>query len=132
MTDLSSVERRFAYDRIRLENKSRGTGVDYQNNNHLSTSSTSVQDYSNCKNIPFIPLPFGNGSGSISSMELHEMQLRECRKKVDLEPENVRLWIQYIAVYEDAAEEATSKKERVRKWKVIMIIIIIINMIINR
>ena len=116
MADLSSVERQFAYDRIRLENKSRGIGVDYQNDKHLSISSEYLQEYGDCKSIPFIPLPVDKGSGAISSMELREARLKECMKTVDLEPENVRSWIQYIAVYEDAAEEAGSKKERVGEW----------------
>lgn len=34
-------------------------------------------------------------------------------KRVDMEPENIRSWIHYIAIYDEAAEEAESKKERV-------------------
>lgn len=114
MNDLSSVERQFAYDRVRLDNQARGIGVDYLKDSHFTLTPELTQEYGDCKSIPFIPLSVDQGSGTVSTMELREAKLKQCMKAVDLEPENVRSWIQYIAVYEEAAEEAESKKERVR------------------
>lgn len=111
---MSLIQRNFAYDRIRLENRARGIGVDYLDDSRMQLTPELQREYGDCNSIPFIPLPIDQGAGTVSRLELREERLRRCMERVDMEPENIRSWIHYIEVYDEAAEEAESKKERVR------------------
>lgn len=53
------------------------------------------------------------GNGSVSKVDLCERRVQECIRELDKDPDNFQLWLKYILVYEEMAENADSKKERV-------------------
>lgn len=62
----------------------------------------------------FIPLSMNlEGNGSVSKVDLCERRVQECIRELDKDPDNFQLWLKYILVYEEMAENADSKKERV-------------------
>lgn len=71
----------------------------------------------------FIPLSMNlEGNGSVSKVDLCERRVQECIRELDKDPDNFQLWLKYILVYEEMAENADSKKERVgeksMRWSV--------------
>lgn len=86
----------------------------------------SIQGKVNAFRIPinmlwcrFIPLSMNlEGNGSVSKVDLCERRVQECIRELDKDPDNFQLWLKYILIYEEMAENADSKKERVRKGKV--------------
>lgn len=96
----SSTQRSFAYDRVRLQNKERGIGIDYDGSAEHAT-------------IPFIPLPVDAGLGAVSRAELREQLIRQCEQQVDENPLDAQRWLRYLYVYEDAAYASEDRKERV-------------------
>ena len=50
---------------------------------------------------------------------MREERIRRCMERVDMEPENIRSWIHYIAIYDEAAEEAESKKWNINYYQML-------------
>lgn len=112
MLSLNSVSRQFAYDQIRLYNKQNHIELDYTTQNekdnqipylHLSSHHNS-----------FIPFSMNlEGNGSISKIDLQDRLIQYYNHALDEDPQNLQLWMKYCLVYEELADNAESKKERV-------------------
>ena len=102
MLSMNSVTRQFAYDQVRLYNREHNIGLEYTTKQELNQP------------IPFIPFSMNlEGNGSISKIDMQEQLVQYYIREIDKNPNNLQLWMSYIAIYEDLADNAESKKERV-------------------
>ena len=100
---MSTISRQFAYDQIRLFNRENNVGLEYTTRNEYNQP------------IPYIPFSMNlEGNGHVSKVDIQEQVVQYYIREIDKDPLNEQLWMKYVLVYEDLADNAESKKERVR------------------
>ena len=99
---MNSITRQFAYDQVRLYNCEHNIGLEYTSKQELNQP------------IPFIPFSQNlEGAGSMDRADLQEQYIQYYIRELDQNPSSLELWLGYISLYEDLADNAESKKERV-------------------
>ena len=102
MQSLNSVKRQFAYDQLRTYNFKNNIGLDYVTRDKAGNA------------MSFIPFShtFDN-LDSLNKLDVQNEIVQYYNKQLDEDPTNESLWINYILVYENLADNAETKKERV-------------------
>ena len=103
MQSLNSVERQFAYDSLRAYNYKYNIGFDHSSQDEAGTA------------MSYIPFSYivQNYEDSTNKMDIQNEIVRFYTKQLDEDPTNELLWINYILVYENLADHAETKKEKV-------------------